>query len=131
VLGNLLGTRLRDTSGDVLQWRAQQPGVGADLPAATGQPVELAKLDLPPTTPLASRQRVARWTAWFVGGGTLGGLILGGAVIASTIGPRIEWASWAVGTISCGVLGAWAAFLASTFGSIARHAWRHANDRSR
>jgi hypothetical protein len=131
VLGNWLGTRLRDTSEEVLQWRAEQSGLGPDDPVATGQPVELAKLDLPPSTPLGSRQKVARWTAWFVTAGTIGGLIAGSTIIALTIGPRIEWAGWAVGTISCGVLGAWAAFLASTFSSIARHAWRHANQRSR
>ena len=129
VLGNLFGTRLRDTSGDVVRWRAQQSG--ADLPVATDQPIELAKLDLPPSTPLASRQRVARWTAWFVGGGTVAGLIFGGTTIALTVGSQIGWAGWAIGTISCGVLGAWAAFLASTFSSVARHAWRHANERSR
>jgi hypothetical protein len=130
VLGNSLGTRLRDTSGEVLQWRADQSGLGPDVPVATGQPIELAKLNLPPSTPLASRQRVARWTAWFVGGGAIGGLLAGSTVIAMTIGPRIEWAGWVVGTISCGVLGAWVVFLASTFSSIARHAWRHALERS-
>ena len=130
VMGTLLGTRLRDTSGEVLQWRALQPGAAPDPPMATGQPIELAKLNLPPGTPLASHERVAHWTARFVGGGLVSGLIFGGTVIALTIGPRIEWAGWVVGTFSCGVLGAWAAFLASTFGSIARHAWRHASERS-
>jgi hypothetical protein len=130
VLGNWLGTRLRDTSGEVLQWRAEQSGLGPDDPVATGQPVVLAKLDLPPCTPLGSREPVARWTAWFVAAGTIGGLLAGVTIIALTIGPRIEWAGWAVGTISCGVLGGWAAFLASTFSSIARHAWQHANERS-
>ena len=129
VLGNLLGTRLRDTSEEVLQWRAMQPGAAPDHPVATGQPIELAKLNLPPGTPLANRERVAHWTAQFVGGGLVSGLIFGGTVIALTIGPRIEWAGWVVGTISCGVLGAWAAFLASTFSCIAHHAWRHASDR--
>lgn len=130
VLGNLLGTRLRDTSEEVLQWRAQQPGAAPDQPVAIGQPVELATLDLPPSTPLASHERITHWTAWFVGAGLICGLIFGGTVIALTIGPRIEWAGWVIGTISCGVLGAWAAFLASTFSTIARHAWRHANERS-
>jgi len=130
VLGNLLGTRLRDTSHDVMQWRTQQLGVEADSPKTTGQPIELAKLKLPPSTPLASHDRVAHGTAWFVSAGTVIGIILGGTVIRMTIGQRIEWAGWAVGTISCGVLGAWAAFLASTFSSIARHAWRHAKERS-
>ncbi len=131
VLGNLLGTRLRDTSREVVAWRALQPGLLPDLPVATGQPIELAKLNLPPGTPLASRERVARGTAWFVAGGLALGLIAGCTTIALTIGPRIEWAGWVVGTISCGVLGAWAAFSASTFSSIARHAWRHANERSK
>jgi len=130
VLGNLLGTRLRDTSQEIVAWRALQPELDPDLPVATGLPIELAKLNLPPGTPLASHERIARGTAWFVAGGLALGLVAGSMAIALTIGPRIEWAGWVVGTISCGVLGAWAAFLASSFSSIARHAWRHANERS-
>ena len=131
VLGNLVGTRLRDTSHEVIAWRALQPGLDPDRPVATGEPIELAKLNLPPGSPLAGHDRIARWTAWFVAGGLAIGLVAGCTGIALTIGPRIEWAGWVVGTISCGVLGAWAAFLASTFSSIARHAWRHAHERSK
>lgn len=131
VLGNLLGTRLRDTSHEVVAWRALQEGLDPDHPVATGQPIEWGKLNLPPGTPLASHERIAHCTAWFVAGGLALGLVAGCVAIALTIGPRVEWAGWVVSTISCGVLGAWAAFLASTFGSIARHAWRHANERSK
>lgn len=131
VLGNLIGTRLRDTSYEVVAWRASQPGLDPDHPVATSAPVELEKLGLPSGTPLAGHERVAHWTAWFVAGGLTFGLVAGCTAIALTIGPRIEWAGWIVGTISCGVLGAWAAFLTSTFSSIARHAWRHAHERGK
>ncbi|MCG8448462.1 MAG: hypothetical protein MI725_02640, partial [Pirellulales bacterium] len=87
---------------------------------------------LPPSTPLAKRGRVGgRWSIWLLGAGALLGAILGGGTILLTIGPRIGWAAWAVATLSCAVLGTWAAFLASSFSSIARHAWRHANDERR
>jgi hypothetical protein len=131
VLGNLIGTRLRDTSHEVVAWRAVQPGLGPDHPVAAREPVELEKLRLPPGTPLGSHERIAHWTVWFVAGGLAVGLVAGCTAIALTIGPRIEWVGWIVGTISCGVLGAWAAFLASTFSAIARHAWRHAHERGR
>lgn len=131
VLGNLIGTRLRDTSHEVVTWRATQPGLDPDRPVKTDLPLAAAKLTLPPATPLASRERVAHWTIWYVVGGLTLGVLSGVVGIALTTGPRIEWAGWVVVAISCGVLGAWAAFLASTFSSITRHAWRHAHGRSK
>ena len=128
VLGNLIGTRLRDTSAEVLHWRASDPRADADHPQVHTESVEIAELNLPPSTPLANRGRVAgRWWIWFVGAGTLLGALIGGSVISWTLGPQSGWAGWVVGTISCAVLGTWVAFLASSFGSIARHAWQHAS----
>lgn len=128
VFGNVVGTRLRNTSHEVVAWRSGRPGQDPDHPIATQRPYELERLNLPPETPLASHDRIARGTMWFVVAGLALGLLAGAVGIGLTIGSKMEWAGWAVGVISCGVLGAWLAFLGSTFSSIARHAWRHAND---
>ena len=131
VFGTLIGTRLRDTSQDVVAWRAAQPGFDDDLPRTEPLPVEDVKSLLPPPTPLADYGRAGNWLIWFVLGGVLTGTIVGGAILGLTIGGRIGWAGWVVGALSCGVLGAWAAFLASSFSTIARHAWRHAHEKGK
>ena len=129
VLANLIGTRLRDTSAEVIKWRAGNPALGPDDPMAHTEPVEIAKLGLPPSTPLADHGKVGgRWLMWFVVSGALLGAVFGGVTILLTIGPQIGWPGWVVATLSCTVLGTWAAFLASSFSSIARHAWRHASE---
>ncbi len=126
VLSTLIGTRLRDTSPDLQRWRAATPGQDDEHPVANLTADATARLELPPTTPLADRGFLNRWLVGFVLAGAALGIVVGGTTLGFTIGPRITWPGWAVGTISCGVLGAWSAFLASSFGSIARHAWRHA-----
>jgi len=131
VFGTLVGTRLRDTSREVLQWRSANSELDDDQPRANLQPGDVPKSALPPATPLANHGRVGHWLIWFVLAGALLGTVTGGTIIALTIGSRIGWAGWAVGTISCGVLGTWAAFLASSFSSIARHAWRHAEEKGK
>ena len=130
VLGNLIGTRLRDSSREVSHWLSSQPEGHKELPRVTTRPLDQVKADLPPSTPLASKQRVARWTYWFVGMGASIGLIAGGAAVGSLSSHEMTWAGWLVGVISAGILGAWIAFLASTFSAIARHAWRHADEGS-
>ena len=127
VFGNLIGTRLRDTSAEVRHWRALQLGLDEDRPVATTNPAEIVRFELPATTPLASSDRIGRWIPLVVLGGVLLGATAGGAVIWLAIGSRITWAGLLVGTVSCGVLGGWFAFLASSFGLIANHAWRHAH----
>lgn len=129
VLGNLIGTRLRDTSADVTRWRASHPRLGPDHPQVHQEPVDVTQLDLPSHAPLADRGRVVgNWIYWVVAGGGIAGALLGGAGLLVTIGPRIGWAGWLVATISCAVLGTWLAFLASSFGTITSDAWRHAKD---
>ena len=133
VFGTLIGNRLRDTSQEVVAWRAANPAFDDELPKANSPLSKAAKSALPPpsptTTPLAEHGHVCTWLLWFVLGGAALGTILGGTILELTIGPRIGWAGWAVGAISCGVLGAWMAFLVSSFGSIARHAWRDAHEK--
>ncbi|MEM8946371.1 MAG: hypothetical protein AAGD11_14460 [Planctomycetota bacterium] len=128
VFGTLVGNRLRDTSDEMQRWRTADPRLDDDAPLADKELTEAAKLTLPPSTPLADHGRVSNWLVWFVVGGALLGMFVGGTILALTIGSRIGWAGWAVGTISCGVLCTWVAFLASSFGTIARHAWRHATE---
>ena len=130
VMSTAIGTRLRDTSSDVRNWLLTQPDAHLEQPQVSDRPLDQVREQLPPSSPLATKQRVTRWTSFFVIVGILIGLIGGATTIGFTIGQRIGWAGWLVGTISCGVLGAWLAFLASTFGAIARHAWRDADQRS-
>ena len=127
VFGTLVGTRLRDTSQVLVHWRAANPNLTDDAPRADLHPTEASRSALPPRSPLANHGRVSHWPQWSLLVGALSGVVFGGAFLALIIGNSIGWAGWAVGTLSCGVLGAWAAFLASSFGSIARHAWRHAH----
>ncbi len=129
VLGNLIGTRLRDTSHDVRQWRATDPRQDPDYPRSTPQPYELAKLSLPGETNLANFGRLVRGMRWFMLTGFAIGTLLGGTILAVTIGNRIGWAGWVVGTISSGVLGTWLAFLGVSFTAIARDAVRQAHGR--
>jgi len=126
--GNLIGTRLRDSSQEMRNQQAPALGNEADLPAIVSETVEFSELDLPDTTPLANFGPIGGRAFGLVLAGTLLGAALGGSLIALTIGTRITWPGFIVGTISCSVLGAWAAFLASSFGTIAHHAWRHANE---
>ncbi len=131
VLGNLIGTRLKDSSEDVDQWLLTQPGHQHEIPRITTRPLAEVKSSLPPSTPLARSDRIAQWTFWFVVGGSLLGLAGGIVGLALVFGTSAGWGGWIVGALSSGVLGAWLAFLASTFGSIARHAWRHADQGSK
>ena len=129
VLGNLIGTRLRDASADVQAWRAKNPQLNADRPRVNTEPYEIEDLGLPPCTPLANRGSVVgQWRYWLVASGAILGAIVGGTLIPWAIGPHVSWPGWAAGTISCMVLGTWLAFLACSFSTIARHAWRHASE---
>ena len=130
VFGTMVGTRLRDTSQDVAKWRSATLGLD-DAPRADLQPGAASRAALPPATPLADHGRVGRWLFWYLLGGAVLGLVVGVTLLGLTVGPHIGWAGWAVGTISCAVLGVWAAFLGSSMSSIARHAWRHAQEKGK
>ena len=127
VMGNLIGTRLRNSAAEVDAWNRSQSGQRFGGPRVTEKPLTDVQPLLPPSTPLATKQKVAHWTRWFVAGGTCLGLVLGTYAIYVTLGTDAGWAGWLVGVLSSGVLGAWVAFLICTFNSIARHAWRHAD----
>ncbi|TWU20796.1 hypothetical protein Pla144_48480 [Bythopirellula polymerisocia] len=127
VLGNMIGTRLRDTSHEIRLWRATDPRQSPDSPLATPQPYELAKLSLPEETNLAGFGRIVSGFRWFLLSGFSVGALLGGTLLAVTIGNRIGWAGWVVGTVSSAVLGTWVAFLGVSFTAIARDALRQAH----
>ncbi len=129
VLGNSIGTRLRDTSHEVREWRASDPRQESDDPRSTPLPYELAKLSLPAETNLANFGRLVSGMRWFLLTGFCVGTLLGGTILAVTIGYRIGWAGWVVGTLSGSVLGTWIAFLGVSFTTIARDAVRQAHGR--
>ena len=128
VLGNLIGTRLRDTSTEVLRWRNADPRQSPDDPHVTTAD-ELANLVPLPETNLRNFGRLVRGMKWILLAGLVVGSTLAGSVVWLTIGYRIGIAGWVVATISGGVLGTWLAFLAVSFTAIARDAWRQAHGR--
>ncbi len=129
IVANLIGTRLRDTSAEIVRWRNADPKRVPDLPLATPLPHDRLALGLPPETNLANFGRFIRGLKWFLLAGLSLGAILGSTILALTIGYRIGWAGWVVGTISGGVLGTWLAFLSVVFTAITRDAWRQSHGR--
>jgi hypothetical protein len=129
VLGTFLGTKLRDTSADVVVWKARPGSVDPDDPVALPQPVTLEQLELPGRTRLALRPQPSRQWLWALAGGGLAGWGLGAAVLDRVAGPNLGWPELALGGASCGVLGAWLALLLSNFWAIASDAWRDARNR--
>lgn len=131
VFGNLIGTRLRDTSNEVVQWRNSDPRQSADHPQLTPQPYDMADLSMPAETNLRNFGRMVRGMRWFLLAGFLVGLLLAGTALWLTISHRIGWAGWAVATVSGGVMGTWIAFLAVSFTTISRDALRQMHGRDR
>ena len=127
VLGTFLGTRLRDTSDDVVRWKARPGSADADNPISLPQPVSLATVDLPQTTSLAGRSDASKRSRWALGLGALAGFGLGAWGIHEMAGPQVTWPGLALGAVSCGVMGAWVALLGSNFWAIARQALRQAS----
>ena len=127
VFGTFLGTRLRDTSGEVVRWKARPGSLDADSPVALPQPVSLADVRLPETTSLAGRTDNSHRGRWAFGLGALVGLGVGAWGIHVLAGPSVTWPGLALGAVSCGVIGAWIALLVSSFWVIAREALRHAS----
>jgi hypothetical protein len=118
VLGNSLGTKLRDqTSQQVEAERAARPPAPA-MPS----PAELA--DAPRR--LTERTSLHRFTLVMAGLGAFVGAELGG-VGAAAMYPQASNAAVALGVISAAVLGAFAGFLASSFLAVVRQALAEAH----
>lgn len=129
VFGAVVGTRLRDTSGEVTRWRGRVGSPDRDDPIALPQPVAVNMLHLPETTPLATSGPGAWWNRWAIAGGGAVGVAMGAAALQASGSPDITRLGLLVGSVSCGVIGAWVTLLTSNFWSIVRQAWRHASDR--
>jgi hypothetical protein len=126
VFGTFLGTRLRDTSAEVQQWKRRPGSPDRDEPVALPQPVRFAEIRLPAATPLASYGQIHRWCPWCTVGGAIVGFLLGAIAIYVVGGDQVTWLGLAMGAVSCGVIGAWAALLGTNFWTISRHAFRQA-----
>jgi hypothetical protein len=127
VLGTFLGTRLRDTSEDVVRWKGRSGSNDADNPVALPQPVTLANLRLPAATSLAGRNVNSRRNNWALAVGAAGGFAFGAWAINELAGPSVTWPGLALGAVSCGVMGAWGVLLIASFWAIARQALRNAS----
>lgn len=126
VFGTLIGTRLRDTSSEVRDWRSAANGA-TDDPIRTHQSIDRLRESLPAPTLLADKQRTPLLDFASAGAGAAVGFAAGLALILSTIGRDASWFGILVGAASCAVLCGWFTWLAVGFGAMARHAWRQAN----
>jgi len=129
VLGNLIGTRLRDSAAVRRRHGAEAQQLPLHSHHSTPYAQALKEHQLRSNTCLAAFGWRRRWLRWFLIAGVMVGAAAGATIINFSLGTRVGWAGWIVGTISSGVLGFWVAFLASSFGSIARIAWRQAHDK--
>ncbi|MAT69635.1 MAG: hypothetical protein CMJ58_08930 [Planctomycetaceae bacterium] len=126
VFGTLIGTRLRDTSREVQDWRAAVDPKAVDEPAISR---DKAPRDARArTTSLADRHAAPQRDRWAIGGGAAVGTLLGVVAISLGWGDRVSLLAILVGAISCAVLGGWLALVATSFAAIARHALRHASE---
>lgn len=110
VLGNAIGTRLRDNDTQRSE-QALPPGV---KPAGRGMAV-------PTRGPTEMRERRPLGLAMlvFVVAGAVGGALTGRALLVYTQWPPLSAGDAVVGTASCAVLGAMAGFLGSSFFKVA------------
>ncbi len=117
VIGNALGTRLRDEASRL----AQAGGNAADPPPASGVlPVK------PPASQLTECRRLPRRLFGIATLGAVLGGVAGGALITAVAWQDITVAGITLGVCSSAVLGGLAGFLASSFYTVARAAWREA-----
>ena len=121
IVGNALGTRLRDQGRGALQRTPEPPRV---WPVKGGQS--------PPTSPalpvtsLRQKQRLSSTMPWVAGLAALVGAMAGGLLLAWFNYPRGTLAGLLVGGLSCGFLGGFVGFLAGSFLEIFGPAWSEA-----
>jgi MFS family permease len=117
VIGNALGTRLRDEARRL----AQVEGAAPDPPPTTG-----ALPAKPPASQLTENRKLPRGLLGFTTAGAVLGGIVGGALITAVTWQHITVAGIALGVGSMAVLGGFAGFLASSFYMVAHGALREA-----
>lgn len=121
IVGNALGTRLRDQGRGALQRSPEPP---KDRPAAGAHsPLATASLQV---TSLRRKQRLSSNVPWVAGSAALAGAMAGGLVLAWFNYPRGTLAGLLVGGLSCGFLGGFVGFLAGSFLEIFGPAWSEA-----
>ena len=129
VLGNFLGTRLRDDSQASAEFSAES-GLDGPLERAAGRTPRDAAATIPEATSLAGHQGASlRRSQWAAAIGLTLGSCVGGAGALALGGQAVTWAGVAVAAVSCGVLSAWCAMLVAGFLAIGRRAWKEATDR--
>ncbi len=123
VLATSVGTRLRDTSSDIQQWKAGRPGASADPPPRTGPASPAVAMS---ASSLARHEETPRRSLSAALTGLIAGASLGAAGMPFVAGSQATPAGLALGAVSCGVICAWLALLVANFWTIARGAWREA-----
>lgn len=116
VLGNSLGTRLRD--------RASRQ-VAAETEGHSPTRAVAPRLENSEPGRLTQRTRLSRITLFMAMGGAVAAAFLGGTGLAG-IYPEASAPAVALGAVSSAVLGAFAGFMASSFLSVTHQAWREA-----
>ena len=116
VVGNALGTRLRD--------HGNTPLPTADQPLRRERPQQH---HFAPPTPLSHRQKMGRMMSVLSGAGAILGGGAGGALLALLNWEKVTVANMALATVSCAILGALVGFLGGSFVKVAFEAWWQAH----
>jgi hypothetical protein len=116
VVGNALGTRLRDEVSPQLNPKP----IDSAVPIVAARPVRIDHR-------LHERTRVGRIILATSGGAAVIGALLGGMALAFWTGASLS--GWLVGTLSSAVLGAFFGFLLASFLQITIRAWWQAAKR--
>lgn len=114
VIGNALGTTLRDQSDRSLPLESPPRGVAPPSP------------NVEPGKQLTQKIALAEITRTMTIVGFIVGALLGAAAMLVVMWEHINWGGLALGVCSAGVLGGFAGFLGSSFVTIARGALREA-----
>jgi len=117
VVGNALGTRLRDQAATRPRGLSGGPSLA---PTTQSRPTAL------PVTSLRNKQRLSRTTPVVATAAAVVGAVVGGILLAWFNSPRGTLAGLVVGGLSCGFLGGFVGFLAGSFLEIFGPAWTEA-----
>lgn len=117
VVGNALGTRLRD-----------QGRVSRRDKSATGDVVVAQAHHFAPTTELSHRRKQLSWLLLALStAGAIAGAVMGGILLSRVNAERMTGASLALAVGSCGVLGGLCGFVLVSFAKVFLQAWWQAH----
>ncbi len=118
VMGNVVGTRLRDA------------GSTCDRPQATStaEATALGRVRMPSVrrSHLCDKTPLDRGVWLLVASGIAAAGLAGGTLLATLQWQDITWVGLLLGAVSAGILGGWLTLLAATFLHAAGRAWREA-----